>query len=124
MTKILVVEDNPVNLDLVTQLLEDDFELVTAGDGAAALQELDQAPFDLVIMDLSLPVLDGWTAIRQIRLRATGARTPIIALSAHAHQEDIQRAFSAGCDAYLTKPLDEDELLATIQRLLTAAGKA
>lgn len=123
MKKILVVEDNELNLELVTQLLEDDFELSTAGDGAAGLEAAKRLRPDLILMDLSLPVMDGWEATRRVRSEPALAKTPIIALSAHAAKPDIDRALAAGCDAYLTKPLDEEELSRTIAALLASTGR-
>jgi len=121
MKTILVVEDNAVNLELLTQLLEDDYWIETAEDGAAGVAAAQRVRPDLVIMDLSLPVVDGWEAIRRIRLDPALARTPIIALSAHAAQVDIERARAVGCDAYLTKPVDDVELERTIGSLLVGA---
>ena len=118
MTTILVVEDNAINLELVIQLLEDDYTITTAEDGAAGLEAAERHRPDLIIMDLSLPVLDGWEAIRRVRLDPDLRSTPIIALSAHASRTEIQRALDAGCDAYVTKPVDDEELLQTIGRLL------
>lgn len=122
MKKILVVEDNQVNLELVTQLLEDDFEVTTAEDGAAGLEQAKRVRPDLILMDLSLPVLDGWEATRRLRSDPEIGRTPVIALSAHAARADVERALQVGADAYVTKPIDEDELRATIARLLARAG--
>lgn len=122
MKKILVVEDNQVNLELVTQLLEDDFDVTTAEDGAAGLEQARRVRPDVILMDLSLPVLDGWEATRRLRSDPELGRTPVIALSAHAARADVQRALDAGADAYVTKPIDEDELRATIARLLERAG--
>lgn len=122
MTTILIVEDNPLNLELTTQVLEDDYELLTATDGAAGLRSaIEHAP-DLILMDLSLPVMDGFEAIRRIRASSAIARTPIIALSAHAAEADIARAMSAGASDYVTKPIDEDLLLARIEALLKLDG--
>lgn len=122
MKKILVVEDNELNLELVTQLLEDDFELLTAADGAAGVEAARRFRPDLILMDLSLPVVDGWEATRQLRGEAGLAKIPIIALSAHAAKPDIDRALQAGCDAYVTKPIDEEELRLAISRLLAPGG--
>ena len=121
--RLLIIEDNPVNLDLVTQLLEDDYELVTAADGAAGLAAFESHAPALCIIDLSLPVMDGWEVIRRIRQAPRRSQTPIIALSAHAHQEDIERALRAGCDTYLTKPVDETALLGMIPKLLAKAPR-
>lgn len=122
MKKILVVEDNELNRELVIQLLEDDYEVTAAFDGAAGIDAALQLRPDLVLMDLSLPVLDGWEATRRLRADPSIAGTPVIALSAHASAADIQRALDAGCDAYVTKPIDEQVLLREIARLLGSNG--
>jgi two-component system, cell cycle response regulator DivK len=124
MKKILVVEDNLVNLELVTQLLEDDYAISTATDGNAGVARAQQLRPDLILMDLSLPGLDGWETTRRLRSDPALARTPIVALSAHAARADIERALDAGCDAYVTKPIDEDELKQTITRLLKSVEGA
>lgn len=118
MNKILIVEDVEINLELLVQLLEDDYLLVSAGDGGAGIElALIEKP-DLIIMDMSLPILDGWSAMREIRANPTTAKIPIIALTAHAMEADRQKAFEAGCNAYLTKPVDEGQLFRTIKELL------
>jgi CheY-like chemotaxis protein len=122
MKRILIVEDNPINMELTTQLLEDDYELLTATDGAAGLSTATEHGPDLILMDLSLPVMDGWEAIRKIRASAKIGHTPIIALSAHAAQADIERAMAAGASDYVTKPVDEDVLLERIEALLGRDG--
>ena len=122
MKKILVIEDNELNMELVTQLLEDDYEVVAATDGAAGLDAALRLRPDLILMDLSLPVLDGWEATRRLRSDPLLGRTPVIALSAHASAADAQRALDAGCDAYVTKPIDEQVLLREISRLLGSRG--
>jgi CheY-like chemotaxis protein len=110
MKRILIVEDVEFNLDLLTQLLEDDYELVFAKDGARALEMAATEMPDLILMDMSLPVMDGWEATRTLKANATLNTIPVIGLSAHAMSGDRQKALAAGCDDYLTKPLD-DELL-------------
>jgi len=122
--KILVVEDNELNRELVTQLLEDDYEIISAVDGAAGLTAAVELRPDLILMDLSLPVLDGWEATRALRADPSTAATPIIALSAHAAAADMQRAMDAGCDAYVTKPIDEQVLLREIARLIGPNGSS
>lgn len=110
MKRILIVEDVELNMELLVQLLEDEYELVTAEDGASGVALADQERPDLILMDMSLPVLDGWEATRRIKARADLRHIPIIGLSAHAMSGDNEKALAAGCDDYLTKPLD-DELL-------------
>ena len=118
MKKILIVEDVQFNLDLLVQLLEDDYDLLSAGDGQAGIELAMQARPDLVLMDMSLPVKDGWEATREIKAMPELARIPIVGLSAHAMQGDRQKALDNGCDAYLTKPVDEELLFETIERML------
>ena len=122
MTRLLVVEDNQHDLELITQLLEDDFALVTARDGAAGLEIATRDRPDLILMDLSLPVLDGWEAIGRLRATPEIGRTPIVVLSARASRPEIDRALAVGCDAYVTKPIDEDELRRVIAGLLAGGG--
>lgn len=117
MKKILIVEDVPYNLELLVQLLEDDYELVTARDGSSGVALAGKERPDLILMDMSLPVLDGWEATRQIRANESLREIPIIGLSAHAMSGDRERALEAGCTDYLTKPLDEDLLAATLKAL-------
>jgi CheY-like chemotaxis protein len=107
MKKILIVEDVELNVELLVQLLEDEYELVTASDGAAALSLLEIQQPDLILMDISLPILDGLETTRRIKSQPEWRHIPIIALTAHAMQGDADKAHAAGCDAYLTKPLDE-----------------
>jgi len=121
-TRLLVVEDNQHDLELITQLLEDDFELVTARDGAAGLEIATRDRPDLILTDLSLPVLDGWEMIGRLRAAPAIGRTPIVVLSARASRPEIDRALAVGCDAYVTKPIDEDELRRVIAGLLAGGG--
>lgn len=110
MKKILIVEDVEMNVDLLTQLLEDDYALVVAKDGGRGVEMAASENPDLILMDMSLPVLDGYEAARQIRANAALKHIPIIGLSAHAMSGDADKARAAGCDDYLTKPVN-DELL-------------
>ena len=110
MKKILIVEDVDMNLDLLVQLLEDDYALVAARDGQAGVDMAGSELPDLILMDMSLPVLDGWEATRRIKGESATAAIPVIGLSAHAMDGDSEKALAAGCDDYLTKPID-DELL-------------
>jgi CheY-like chemotaxis protein len=118
MKRILVVDDNALNLELTCQVLEDDYDVLTAENGEEALAEIEKGKPDLVLMDLSMPVLDGWEATRRIRSNADTEKMPVIALSAHAIPAEIDKAMAAGCNAFVTKPVDEDELLEKIQELL------
>ena len=113
MPNILLVEDNEMNRDMLSRRLErKGYTVAIAVDMAAA------TPHDLILMDMSLPVLDGWEATRQIR--ATGSKVPIIALTAHAMEGDERRAREAGCDDYDTKPVELPRLLAKMEALLNA----
>jgi two-component system, cell cycle response regulator DivK len=118
MKKILVVEDVEFNRDLVVQLLEDDYEIITAADGAEGLRLAEHERPDLILMDLSLPVIDGWEATRRIKANKALKHIPIIALSAHAMTGDEEKARQSGCDDYLSKPLDEDLLFAKLEKFL------
>ena len=118
MNKILIVEDVEFNVDLLVQLLEDDYELVTAGDGAAGIALAESERPDLILMDMSLPVLDGWEATRQIKANPALTSIPVIALTAHAMQGDEEKARACGCNDYLTKPIDEDCLFEKIEQLI------
>lgn len=118
MKKILIVEDSELNLDLLVQLLEDDYELISAGDGGAGVELAVAERPALILMDMSLPVKDGWSATSEIKANPDLNHIPIVGLSAHAMEGDQQKALKNGCDAYLTKPVDEDLLLATIEMLL------
>jgi CheY-like chemotaxis protein len=115
---VLVVEDVELNRDLLVQLLEDKYRLIFAADGVAALERAAATKPDLILMDLSLPRMDGWEASRRLKADATLARIPIIALSAHAMRSHEERARASGCDDFLTKPIDETCLFETIARHL------
>ncbi len=117
---ILLVEDVPLNRDLIVQLLEDHYRVVQACDGFEGVAMAIQKRPDLILMDLSLPGLDGWEAIRRIRNHAETRHIPIIALTAHAMIGDKEKAIALGCDDYLTKPIDERLLLKTVHHFLTS----
>ncbi len=118
MKKILIVEDVAFNRDLLVQLLEDDYEVVAAVDGLSGIEMAERERPDLILMDLSLPVVDGWEATRAIKSNAALKNVPIIALTAHAMEGDEEKARSCGCDDYLSKPLDEDLLFDTLEKFL------
>jgi CheY-like chemotaxis protein len=121
MKRVLVVEDQELNMDLLVQLLEDEYEVLTAFDGASGLALAKQERPDLILMDLSLPVMDGWEATRQIKADNRLNHIPIIALTAHAMVGDAHRALACGCDDYMTKPLDEDLLFEKLNQYLGGA---
>jgi CheY-like chemotaxis protein len=122
--KILIVEDVDYNRDLLVQLLEEDYEIVCAADGAAGIAAAARERPDLILMDLSLPGVDGWEATRRLKARPETAAIPVVALTAHAMQGDEERARACGCDEYLTKPIDEDQLFAKLERFLGAGGRS
>lgn len=118
MKKILIVEDVELNLDLLMQLLEDDYELVVARDGAAGVEAATKETPDLVLMDMALPLMDGWEATRRIKADEALKHIPIIGISSHAMRGDPEKALAAGCDDYLTKPLDENLLFQKLDHFL------
>lgn len=119
MNKILIVEDNEMNRDMLSRrLLRKGFEVQLAVDGLQGLEAATQQKPDLILMDLSLPVIDGWEATRRIKANPTTRAIPVIALTAHAMAEDRQKALEAGCDDFDTKPVDLDRLLTKITALL------
>ena len=118
---ILLVEDNEVNRDmLVRRLQRAGHQVATAGDGEAALIAMREQQPAVVLMDMNLPVKDGWTACREAQQDASIAEIPIIALTAHAMEEDKHRALEAGCSDYATKPVDFPDLLKKIAAQLDA----
>jgi CheY-like chemotaxis protein len=121
MTKILYVEDNEDNVYMLTnRLTRKGYEVVVAADGERGVAMSQSEAPGLIIMDLGLPVLDGWEAIRRIKSNAATSHIPIIALTAHAMTEDRARAHDAGCDDFDTKPVDMPRLLGKIDTLLKA----
>jgi two-component system cell cycle response regulator DivK len=116
MKTILIVEDVALNRDLLVQLLEDEYRLVLAEDGVVALERAREMRPDLILMDLSLPRMDGWEATHRLKSDETLAHIPIIVLTAHAMEGDEERARACGCDDFLTKPIDEDRLFAKVAR--------
>ncbi|HWK54995.1 MAG TPA: response regulator [Hyphomicrobiales bacterium] len=119
MTRLLLVEDNPENRDMLSRRLRKrGFDLVYAEDGEEAVALAANAAPALILMDLNLPVMDGWEATRRIKADPATASIPVIALSAHAMAGDGQSALDAGCDDYDTKPVELPRLLEKMQRLL------
>jgi CheY-like chemotaxis protein len=119
-TRILIVEDNEMNRDVLSRrLTRSGYEVLAACDGIQGVAMVVAERPDLVIMDLSLPELDGWDAARQLKARPDTATIPILALSAHAMDGDRERALAAGCDDYDTKPIEISRLLNKIIALLT-----
>jgi two-component system cell cycle response regulator DivK len=118
MKRVLIVEDVELNRDLLVQLLEEDYDILTAADGAAGIEMAAREHPDLILMDLSLPIVDGWEATRRIKADATLRGIPIIALTAHAMMGDEDKARASGCDDYLSKPINEDLLFEKLRRFL------
>ena len=116
MKTILIVEDIDLNVDLLTQILDEEYNILIAKDGAQAVTLTEKSKPDLILMDVSLPVMDGYEATRCIR--QTFESLPIIGLSAHAMQGDAEQAIAAGCTDYLTKPVDEDFLRKKLKQYL------
>jgi len=124
MARILLVEDNEMNRDMLSRRLErNGHQVVMAMDGQQAVDSASAEKPDLILMDMSLPVLDGWEATRRLKAEATTKDIPIIALTAHAMAEDERKAREAGCDDYDTKPVELPRLLAKIATLLGSKGK-
>jgi two-component system, cell cycle response regulator DivK len=118
MKTILIVEDVPLNRDLLVQLLEERYNLLLAEDGTTALEVAAAEKPELILMDLSLPRMDGWEATRRLKADPRLASIPVIVLSAHAMRGDEERARASGCDDFLTKPIDEDLLYEKLARHL------
>ena len=119
MARILIVEDNEMNRDMLSRrLARKGYEVELAVDGGDGVARARAALPDLILMDMSLPVLDGWDATRQIKAVPATAAIPIIALTAHAMAGDREQALAAGCDDYDTKPIDLPRLLGKIEALL------
>ncbi|MBC7973546.1 MAG: response regulator, partial [Myxococcales bacterium] len=116
--RILYVEDSPQNRDIVRRYLVNDYEVIEAEDGEHGIERAVRDAPDLILMDLSLPRLDGWEATRRIKANPAVKHIPVIALTAHAGREDQTRAAQAGCIDYITKPLERDVLLGAIKRHL------
>ncbi len=120
MAKLLLVEDNEMNRDMLTRRLQRrGYEIITAVNGKEAVASASAENPDLILMDMSLPILDGWQATRAIK-GAPGTRgIPVIALTAHALREDREQALAAGCDEFETKPVDLEALVRKVELLLT-----
>jgi two-component system cell cycle response regulator DivK len=119
MTKILVVEDNEMNRDMLSRrLVRKKYEVLVAVDGRESVEMARSEAPDLILMDMSLPVMDGWEATRQLKASPETQAIPIIALTAHAMSGDREKAMEAGCDDYDTKPIELPRLLGKIEGLL------
>jgi CheY-like chemotaxis protein len=119
MAKILLVEDNEMNRDMLSRrLIRNGFEVVMAIDGEQAVAMAESELPDLILMDMSLPVIDGWEATRRVKAAGATSTIPIIALTAHAMSGDREKTLDAGCDDYDTKPIEMPRLLGKIDVLL------
>lgn len=120
MPKILLVEDNDMNRDMLSRrLARKGYEMLAAADGQQGIEQARASRPDLILMDMSLPVLDGWEATRRLKADPETRAIPVIALTAHAMAGDRERALDAGCDDYDTKPIEFPTLLAKIEALLS-----
>jgi two-component system cell cycle response regulator DivK len=121
MPKVLLVEDNEMNRDMLSRrLTRRGFDVVFAADGQQGVDLARSEKPDIILMDMSLPVMDGWEATRRIKEDGTMRRIPVIGLTAHAMSGDREKAIEAGCDDYDSKPVEIDRLLGKINRLLNA----
>lgn len=117
--RILLVEDNEMNRDMLSRrLIRRGYQVLIAMDGGDGLTQTRQAEPDLVLLDMSLPVKDGWTVVRELRANPGTRTLPVIALTAHAMSGDRERALKAGCDDFDTKPVDLERLVGKIEALL------
>jgi two-component system, cell cycle response regulator DivK len=123
MAKILLVEDNEINRDMLSRrLIRKGYEIVIAADGAEGVAKASSDSPDLILMDITLPVMNGWEATREIKKSERTRSIPIIALTALAMSSDREESFAAGCDDYDTKPIELPRLLEKIEALLAARG--
>lgn len=123
MAKILLVEDNEMNRDMLSRrLMRKGYEVVMAFDGAHGIEMAKAESPELILMDLSLPVLDGWEATRRLKAAAETKSIPVIALTAHAMSGDKEKALEAGCDDYDSKPIEFPRLLDKIETLLNRSA--
>jgi two-component system, cell cycle response regulator DivK len=119
MTKVLLVEDNELNRDMLSRrLTRRGFHVVCAVDGQQGIDLARSERPDIILMDLSLPVIDGWEATRRVKSYDATRNVPVIGLTAHAMSGDREKALEAGCDEYDTKPVELDRLIGKIERLL------
>jgi two-component system, cell cycle response regulator DivK len=122
MTKVLLVEDNEMNRDMLSRrLTRRGFEVVCAVDGQRGVELARSEAPDIILMDFSLPLMDGWEATRRVKAGDATRDVPVIGLTAHAMSGDREKAIEAGCDEYDTKPIDLDRLIDKIERLVKKA---
>lgn len=123
MKTVLIAEDVELNRELLVQILEDDYRLLIAADGEEAVSVALREKPDAILMDLSLPIMDGWEATRRIKSDNYVRHIPVIAVTAHAMHGDEDRALAGGCDDYISKPIDEQLLLDKLNALLSDGPK-
>jgi two-component system cell cycle response regulator DivK len=125
MAKVLLVEDQEDNRDMLSRRLKKrGYEVAIAVDGAEGVEKARSETPDLILMDMSLPVMDGWEATRILKAEDDTRSIPVVALTAHAMSTDREKAFEAGCDAYETKPIEFPRLLETMEKLLQTQSKS
>ena len=125
MSKVLIAEDNPVNRELLRELLEiRGFSVIEAGDGQAALRLLEESRPDILLLDLDMPVLDGFATVRRIRENPAWASLPVLAVTAYAMQGDREKVLASGFDGYQSKPIKASTLVEEMERLLTRRQSA
>ena len=125
MTKVLLVEDNEMNRDMLSRrLIRRGFQVVFAMDGQQGIDLAHSERPDIILMDMSLPVIDGWEATRRLKADDATRSVPVIGLTAHAMSGDREKAIEAGCDDYDTKPVELDRLIGKIERLLGTKDEA
>jgi CheY-like chemotaxis protein len=123
MAKVLLVEDNEMNRDMLSRrLIRRGFEVVFAVNGRQGVDLARSEKPDIILMDMSLPIMDGWEATRCVKSDDATRRVPVIGLTAHAMSGDREKAIEAGCDDYDTKPVELDRLIGKIERLLNEKG--
>ena len=118
MKRILIVEDNEANRELLIQLLDEEFALETAVNGQEALDKAAASLPDLILLDLSLPIVNGWAVARRLKSSDSTRAIPVVALTAHAMAGDREKALQSGCDEYIAKPFEEEHLFSVIRTLL------
>ena len=116
--KVLVVDDTEFNRELIVQLLGDDYSVVEAVDGEDGLRKAEQERPDLILMDLGMPVMDGWEATRRLKANGDLKHIPVIAITSHAMVGDELQARQAGCDDYIPKPVDEEMLIQKVKKFI------
>ncbi len=122
MAKVLLVEDNEMNRDMLSRrLTRRGFEVIFAADGQQGINLARSERPDIILMDMSLPVIDGWEATRRVKADIATKSVPVIGLTAHAMSGDREKAIEAGCDDYDTKPVEFERLLSKMEKLLSTA---